>query len=188
MEQITHRELIRAAEALGAYRAAVVPGSEIVSSPEFRQACRANSCGQYGRCWMCPPDIGEIEALMEQLKQYSYGLLYQTVFQLEDSFDVEGMMDSGNRHCQLSRKIGRQLGPMLPGRSLHLIAGGCRYCGQCAKAAGEPCRFPEQALSSLEAYGVDVYHTAKNAGLSYINGPDTVTFFSMILFTEAEDV
>ena len=64
MERITHRELIRAAEALGAYRAAVVPGSEIVSSPEFRQACRANSCGQYGLCWMCQPDIVEIEALM----------------------------------------------------------------------------------------------------------------------------
>ncbi len=183
-----HIELIRAAQGLGAGQAAVISRGQIVSSPEFREACRANSCGMYGRCWMCPPDIGEIEELIEQLNKYDYALLYQTVFQLEDSFDVEGMMESAVRHCEISREIGRRLEAKLPGGSLHLIAGGCRYCKKCAKADGLPCRFPNEALSSLEAYGIDVFHTAKNAGLSYINGQDTVTFFSMILFTEDQDV
>jgi hypothetical protein len=41
---------------------------------------------------------------------------------------------------------------------------------------------PQKALSSLEAYGVDVYQTTQNTGLKYVNGPDTVTFFGMILF------
>lgn len=188
MEHMEHTELIRTAEARGAYKAAVISRGQIVTSAEFREACKANSCGMYGRCWMCPPDIGEIEELMGRLGQYGYALLYQTVFHLEDSFDVEGMMESGTRHCEISRKIGRELGPKLPDRSLHLIAGGCRYCETCAKAQELPCRFPREALSSLEAYGIDVYHTGKNAGLNYINGQNTVTFFSMILFAEDQDV
>ena len=51
----------------------------------------------------------------------------------------------------------------------------------------EPCRFPEKALPSLEAYGVDVYNTTKDTDLKYINGQNTVTFFGMVLFREKDN-
>lgn len=57
---------------------------------------------------------------------------------------------------------------------------------RCAKVDNEPCRFPEKALSSLEAYGVNVSATVKNTEMKYINGPDTVTYFGMVLFKENE--
>ena len=75
--------------------------------------------------------------------------------------------------------------PSKPGeRSLHLAGGVCGLCEKCGKETGEPCRHPDLALASLESYGVDVYNTAKNAGLKYTNGPNTVTYFGMVLYSE----
>ena len=67
-------------------------------------------------------------------------------------------------------------------RSLFLCAGGCRICEVCAKKTGEPCRHPELAMPSLEAYGVNVSKLATAAGMKYINGQNTVTYFSGVLF------
>ena len=64
---------------------------------------------------------------------------------------------------------------------LHLGAGGCRVCPVCGRRTGEPCRFPEKAIGSLEAYGVNVSLLAEAAGMRYINGQDTVTYFGAIL-------
>lgn len=67
---------------------------------------------------------------------------------------------------------------------LHLGAGGCKVCPTCAKREGQPCRYPENAMPSLESCGVNVYNTAKAAGLKYINGQNTVTYFGMVLWNE----
>ena len=67
---------------------------------------------------------------------------------------------------------------------MHLSCGGCHLCERCVKPSGEPCRKPDQALPSLEGYGVDVYQTVRNTTLRYINGTNTVTYFGMILFEE----
>ena len=37
--------------------AAVVEAKNIVFDPAYRRACGANSCGNYGRSWTCPPDV-----------------------------------------------------------------------------------------------------------------------------------
>ncbi|MBP5294985.1 MAG: DUF2284 domain-containing protein, partial [Lachnospiraceae bacterium] len=44
---------------------------------------------------------------------------------------------------------------------------------------------PDKTLLSLEACGVDVYQTAKAAGLPYNNGANTVTYFGLILFGQS---
>ena len=168
----------------GAYKATVISVDDVVTSSYFRDVCATGSCGHYGRCWMCPPDVGPVEELMAQLRQFSHGLLYQTVYELEDSFDIEGMGESAVRHAKISREIEKELKPLFENGYLHLICGHCGYCKRCAKLDDKPCYFPEEARPSLEAYGVDVYQTVKNTDLKYINGADTVTFFSMILFSE----
>jgi predicted metal-binding protein len=63
-----------------------------------------------------------------------------------------------------------------------LGAGGCRVCPVCAKKTDEPCRHPELAMSSLETYGINVSKLAASAGMKYINGKDTVTYFGAVLF------
>lgn len=161
----------------GADNAAVIQQSSVVLNPEFRAVCAQNSCGGYGQCWMCPPDAGDIFDLMRKVRGYQYGILYQTISPLEDSFDLEGINEASARHVRLSQAVQ----PLLPPKAMHLSCGGCRVCERCAKRDNLPCRFPEKAMTSLEACGIDVARTTASTPLRYTNGANTVTFFGLIL-------
>lgn len=176
--------LVEAALRGGACKAAVIPDTQIVTSPEFRKICESNQCGGYGRCWMCPPHIGPVEELIQQVHSYPFGLLYQTIYPLEDSFDIEGMFEAGAKHAQTSQIVEQEMQKLLKAPFLHLSCGGCHLCEKCAILDQEPCRFPDKALSSLEGYGIDVYKTTEHTELKYINGQNTVTYFGIVLFTE----
>lgn len=180
---MTNEELIQLVTDAGATAAAYIKTEDFVLSEEFRKICEANQCGQYGKCYMCPPFVGESEALMDKLRTYPGGILYQSIGKLEDSFDYEGMMEAAGRHMELTREIQRRLRAAAPPRRmLHLSKGGCNLCETCGAIDGTPCRFPNLVLSSLEAYCIDVYQTSKAAGLKYMNGPGTVTYFGLLLF------
>lgn len=181
---MSDEQLIQAALDCGASKAAVIGRDDIVLSAEFRAMCEANRCGAYGKCYMCPPDVGPIETLMERLRSYDRGLLYQTINPLEDSFDIEGMGEAKKTFSAVSQRLLDRLGPVLGDGALHLSSGGCGLCEVCGKATGEPCRHPDRALASLESYGVDVYNTTRKTKLKYINGTNTVTYFGMVLFSE----
>lgn len=176
--------LIDAALSSGAAKAALIPQSKIILNAAFRDICAGNACGNYGKCYTCPPQIGDIHELMEKVRQFPHGLLYQTIAPLEDSFDFEGMMDAGKEHAQVSQRIQRAVTSLLRKPFLHLAAGGCHLCDTCAKRQDLPCRNPSLVLPPLEGYGVDVYQTTLSTDLRYINGANTVTFFGMVLFTE----
>ncbi len=174
-------DLVQLALQCGATKAEYLRGDQIVLSEEFRRICEGNGCGNYNRCYMCPPDIGPIAELMDKVRQYDHAVLYQSVAPLEDSFDFEGMMEAGHKHALLSQRIQAGLGAC---HVLHLSSGGCHLCEVCAKRDNLPCRQPDQALSSLEGYGIDVYNTSQATSLKYINGPDTVTYFGILLYGE----
>ena len=46
---------------LGAYRAEFIETERIEADASFRKLCESNACGNYGRSYMCPPDVGEVE-------------------------------------------------------------------------------------------------------------------------------
>ena len=167
----------------GADNATAVTRDQITYDPVFRDICATNTCGSYGKCYMCPPDVGDIHELIKKARGYEWGVLFQTITAIEDSFDIEGMMAAGNRHNECSRRIRDSLPESA--RILHLSSGSCKACPQCAKRDNLPCRHPGQAMASLESYGVDVYKTACAAGLKYVNGANTVTYFGMVLLTES---
>lgn len=166
---------------LGAHKAQTVAVSDILLDPRFRDMCAQNLCGRYGRCWTCPPDIGDIGTLMSEFRTYSRALVYQTVGELEDSFDFESMASAARAHNALALSLRREIEALGITDALHLAAGGCQLCEVCAKVQGAPCNHPEQALTSLEAYGVDVMSLAALAGMKYINGQNTVTYFGAVL-------
>lgn len=168
--------------ALGAKAAAVIAVKDISFDAAFRSMYASNACGNYGRSYMCPPDIGEIETLIREAKSYSYALVYQTVGLLEDSYDFEGMMEAGRHHNDLAQRVRRLFEEECGQKALHLGAGGCRLCPVCGKKTGEPCRFPDRAMSSLEAYGVNVSELVVQCGMRYINGENTVTYFGAVFF------
>ncbi len=172
--------------AAGAYKVGVVPVEQIACEPEFRKMCESNACGMYGRSWMCPPMIGDVNALIRRLKAYRWAVVYQTVDALEDSYDFEGMMDAGKKMNDLTCRIRRALKAQGEPSALLLGAGGCRICPRCAKLEDKPCRFPDEAIASLEAYGINVSALAPQAGMKYINGVNTVTYFGAVFLREGE--
>ncbi len=179
--------LVSCALACGAGKAEIISGDKVILSPIFRDICATNTCGNYGKCYMCPPDVGDIQELMDKVREYPFGLLYQTISPLEDSFDYEGMTAAGEAHVQVSQQMQETLALLLPEGFLHLTCGGCRLCEVCAKREGKPCAHPDKALPSLESCGIDVYNTTRGTSLKYINGKDTVTYFGIVLFTLKAD-
>jgi len=162
-------------------RAAVIGVEGINFRLEFRKLCEANSCGNYNKCWMCPPDVGDIDLLVGRVKQWEKALVFQTIGQLKNSYDYRGMMAAAKIHGEVTLALAEELKPVLGGQMV-LGAGVCPVCPKCAKREEEPCRFPERAIGSLEAHGIAVSELAGLCGMNYINGKNTVTYFSAILF------
>ena len=161
---------------------AVVSLDQIRFDPMFRELCQKNTCGFYGACWVCPPDAGTIEELMNRAKRYSHALVFQSIHQLEDSFDIEGMHEASVRHNRLVQAVYSAAKAEHPG-CLVLGAGRLRRLLSAAPSrTANPAVFPEKAVVSLEACGVDVAQLAKVAGLKYINGANTVTYFGAVLY------
>lgn len=168
--------------ALGVSNVAVINVADIQTDTAFREMCESNRCGMYGKCWMCPPECGEISELIEEIKKYKYALVYNQITVIEDSFDIEGMFDAKKKQQSLLKNVRNIFYSKNIADLLFLAAGGCGVCDKCSKITDEPCRHPEQAISSLEAYGVNVSKLAESAGMKYINGKNTVTYFAMVLF------
>ena len=126
---------------------------------EVRDMCRNGNCGKYARNWSCPPGCGTLDQCRQQLLSYKTGILVQTVGEIEDSMDWEGMKDTEERHKKTFLETAEKLRRACPG-FLPLGAGTCTLCGECTYPE-KPCRQPERRISSMEAYGLSLIHISE---------------------------
>ena len=163
-----------------AFEYAVIPTMAINFSHELLKACEANVCGKYNKCWTCPPAIGSIDNQIQKITAFSSAFVFTTKSQLEDSFDIDGMAKASDYHKRLTADMHERFGKTNPVYG----AGGCSICEGTDQGCAypEPCRFPEKIFPSVEAAGINVTELSRAGGLRYNNGPNTVTYFSMILF------
>ena len=151
----------------------------LVFMPEVRQMCRADKCHAYGKSWRCPPACGTIEEAAERAAQYSFGMLVQTVAQMEYEFDYEAIEKAGREHAESFVSMMRKLKAKYPD-VLGMGAGTCKRCKTCTYPDA-PCRFPDDSYSSMEAYGLWVSKVCELSGVPYNYGPCTVAFTSCYL-------
>ena len=179
----TLSNLVKDAYALNATHASIVEVSKITFNEDLRKLCELNSCGSYNSNWMCPPAVGAINVLRERALGFKQSLLLQTVHSIEDSFDWESMLEGKANHTKIFRKILECMENNYDFKEvLPLNAGQCTYCEECAYIVGEECQFPDKAVSSVEANGVDVMALVKTLGIPYNNGKNTVSYVALILF------
>ncbi|MDR1692579.1 MAG: DUF2284 domain-containing protein [Oscillospiraceae bacterium] len=180
---VTVTDIVKLCTVLGASKAEAIPVESVTFAPELRSLCEQNVCGRFGRNYTCPPLAGDVHTLIANLKTFRQTVIWQNIYPLEDSFDFEGMAEGQRRHNAMTADAAERIYAVL-GRenALVLAAGGCALCQTCAVLENRPCRFPEKALSSLEAYGINVSKIGEISNLKYINGPNTVTFFSGVFF------
>lgn len=146
---------------------------------DVRDMCAADKCRAFGKNWTCPPHCGTLAECAAKLRGYSRGILLQTVGQLEKRIDTRVYRRTEERHMKLFYRMAELVRDAYPD-ALCLGSGGCRICGECAYPL--PCRFPKQACSSMEAYGLFVTQVCRDHGAAYYHGEKTITYTACILF------
>ena len=146
---------------------------------EVREMCNAKQCGSYGASWSCPPACPPLEEIRERAKAYRVGALVQTVGDIEDSCDWDGMMEAGARHKTHFGRMWDELEKIYPS-IFAMGAGVCMLCGSCAYP-DKPCRFPERLSLSMEACGLYVAKVCADNGLKYNYGAGTIAYTSCFL-------
>jgi predicted metal-binding protein len=180
---MNEQNLIEIALSHGATRAGIVNVSDVQFSESFRDMCVMNSCGKFGTNWMCPPAVGEFKEMRDQVLKFSKGLVVQTVYQMEDSFDFEGMMKASEIHEKVFRDVWDHIRKeKILEPHLALNAGICKFCEHCTYPDRD-CLYPDEALASVEAYGIDVNALVTACGIPYNNGVASVSYVGAIFYS-----
>lgn len=166
----------------GAYQVGAIPTDQLVVYSEVRDMCKANTCRGYGKTWACPPGVGPIEECLASVQKFDTMLLFSCKYNLEDSFDYEGMMAGMQSFRTLASTLADAIADLLPNHLL-LANEGCDKC-KCCTYPDAPCRFADRLHPSIEAYGFNVSELAKAANINYINGANTVTYFGALCFDQ----
>ena len=174
--------LVKTCIEAGAYKAFVITTDKIPFDENLRSYCEVNYCGNYGKNYACPPGVGDVKELIAKAKNYKKALIFQTVNQIEDSFDFEGMKEAETKHSEIADMINKDI-KKENNNYLQLTAGKCSVCPVCSQIENKPCKFPDMAISSLEAYCMNVSVLAGLCNMNYINGKNTVTYFGAFLFS-----
>lgn len=139
----------------GALDAIVISPSKVVTAAWVRLRCQFG-CSEYGQCLTCPPYSPTPETTRQVLDCYQSAILV---------------------HCKdpdLVREIGRalELKIFLDGyyKAFAFLCGPCWMCKDCSlgklkRGKAAACRHPDLARPSMEAAGIDVFATARAAGL-----------------------
>ena len=171
---MTYEELSKVAQECGFTAWAALDVSTIELKPEVRGMCAVNTCGMYEKRWSCPPGCGTLEECGERIKARTYGILVQTIGDIEDSFDFEAMMEIEAEHREHFQEMHNAL--LEAGVDVLAVGTGCcSICKECTYP-NAPCRFPKKLVASMEAYGMVVNEVCKANGLAYNYGPEKMAY------------
>ena len=146
---------------------------------EVRDMCNAKQCKGYDKSWSCPPALGTLDEMRAMVNGYSSGILVQTVGELEDSYDWEGIQDTAKRQAVNFGRMWDELAKECPS-VLAMGTGGCTKCEKCTYP-DEPCRYPDRMAPSMEACGLFVSKVCTDNGLAYNYGPNKMAFTACFL-------
>ncbi len=169
----------RSAKAFGFTEAALFDPAVLQPRADVREMCAADKCRAYGKNWTCPPHCGTLEECAAKIHRCRRGILVQTVGRLSKAIDTRAYRETEQRHLERFSAFCDAIRRQYPD-ALCLGAGGCRVCRVCAWP--EACRFPAQAMSSMEGYGLFVTQVCRDAGLAYHHGEKTITYTACVLF------
>jgi predicted metal-binding protein len=161
------------AKRLGFSFARVIEADRIAIEPWVPLKCRFG-CPNHGISLSCPPASLDEEKMAAVVSRYRRALL------------VQGVPPAREFH---ERLLAVEKAVFLAGypEALAFGAGPCPVCTSCPEDGR--CRFPEKARPSLEACGVDVYETARMAGLALrpvSHRQGYVKYVGVVLFDKKE--
>ena len=161
--------------------AAVVDTGEIAFDPSFRPYCEENLCGQYGVNYSCPPDCGSPEEMRSRIQSHKKALVLQTIWEIPDLSDTASIKQAKKSHNAAQIRLAKRFrSEGCPGFSVG--ASGWALCTPCARAQGEPCRFPDDRYSCMSAYCIFVRKLTEKCGMEYNLPEGLLAFFGLYVF------
>lgn len=158
---------------------AFVDPEDIPFLGQVRYICRTE-CPQYGTSWSCPPAVGTVEECKERCRACAGGFLFTTVAEVNDAADMKETLATRLEHEEITREI-RELFREQCREVLVLSTESCSICEKCTYPDA-PCRFPERMFPCVESYGILVTELAEKYNITFMNGGNVVTWFSLILY------
>jgi len=174
------RLLLHTREQLKIHEHAFLESNQVIFSDEVRSLCERNACGMYGKSWACPPGVGSVADCKARCREFHHALIFTSLSPLRKKHDISGWQEARIRHETMTESAVSIVRSQFD-RILALSTEGCMVCESCAYP-NKPCRFPERMFPAIEGFGINVMQLAKTCGIKYYNGPNTVTYFSIIFF------
>jgi predicted metal-binding protein len=195
------KELCSFAVKSGAIRAKVVDVGLITVDERVQLKCRYPPCLYYGANLMCPPYTPSAKEFREYVAKYRSAIIVQIETPIEEEIqkrikrkgskleelvkdeeliEQTRLMEGWKKLNAVVSAVEREALNKGYHLSLGLTAGTCRLCARCDLKW--PCKHPWEARPSMEAVGINVHETAKNAGLELRwNVKDLMTLTGLIL-------
>ena len=173
-------EIIKLAEEMG-FTAAYIDTADVVQDPSFRKFCEDNLCGKYNANYACPPDCGTVDEVQQRLKAGKRALVLQSIWDIGSYDNKDEIQKSKKTHNAAILRFTetlRQAGH----KGFCLGYGGCPLCDPCKRVNNEPCAHPEQKISCMSAYCIDVAKLAEKCGLEFAWIPEKLFLFGMFVF------
>lgn len=162
---------------------AFIRPEEIPFSEKVRYICKTE-CPRYGTSWACPPAVGTVEECRKRIRSYTDGFIFTTVSEGADLENMDAMLSMRGGHEKITRKIA-EIFREVSGKVQAFSTESCAICEKCSYPDG-PCRHPDYMLPSVEGQGILVTELAERYGITFSNGSDVVTWFSLILYSSEE--
>ncbi len=163
------RDLETFARKQGAVVAKGIPIGKVVTDERVYYKC-VYGCPLYASSKMCPPNTPRPEEFERALRKYSWGVLVKT-----GPHQINDIVVEVEKRAFL---MGHYL-------ALGLRGGPCPLCKECVEP-DESCRHPEKARPSMEALGIDVFATLKNARIpaALVKNSEDEWFFHGLILVE----
>ncbi len=174
--------LAQSARGKGASSVKLIPAKDIIVKDYVRMKCKYG-CNLFAKRFACPPYAPTPGETREMLKDYHWALLleFTRLTKKSDQLDVHSAI------FQLEREA------FLKGlhKAFGFAAGPCRLCKSCpAEKINSPneyskkhCRHPDRSRPSMEACGIDIFSTARDAGfeINVVKGGENFKSFALLL-------
>jgi predicted metal-binding protein len=199
------QDLCKLAKRMGATSAVSFSARGVAVDERVRLKCRIPVCDDYGLNLMCPPNVMSVQEFREILARYNHAVLIQMEMRMPAEVKVEirgaddvsalykdpRFLDSYKKYfTPLKVKLQRVVHKIESKAfsqgyrfAVGFIAGSCKLCPKCvAVDLSGPCRHSFRARPSMEAMGIDVYQTARNAGLPFdMPAKDKIVWNGLVL-------
>jgi predicted metal-binding protein len=143
------------ARQMGALDAVVVSPERVFTATWVRLRCQYG-CSEFGQCLTCPPHSPTPETTRKMLDEFRSAILLHG----RDWESVREIAGTLERNVFLAGYY----------KAFAFVCGPCWLCKTCAvlqQKRGKPsaCKHPDLARPAMEAAGIDVFATARAAGL-----------------------